>query len=151
MEKLLLTLPFLIPITAQQQQIQTVTLNNNSPAGTLRLNCPYGNPSWAFNDKNIYNSNQNFKPDLFSFSSSGNVLQNIQNLNGDYVGNYVCFNLDKPEQISKWNVVIPGASTLSGGAIAGIVIGVLLAIILIAGLIFFWLSKRLVWRIGREI
>ena len=134
-----LTLP---SILAQSQNIQNIgPLENGSPPGTLILKCGVSQPVWLYEGDNFYipgnGVNGNKDPSKFTISSSGSTVSNAQPLSGSYVGQYTCYDLTDPDNKYIFMVTIPGASNLSGGAIAGIVIGVLLALVLIAGLIFF--------------
>jgi len=132
--------------------LETLTLNNNGPAGTMQLRCPVAaeNSIWTLNGETIYsnmfNQPQYARPN--DFQVQGTTLINSSPLDGSFIGQYVCYNTDDPASKVAYQVNIPGASSLSGGAIAGIVIGVLLAILLIVGIIFIGWKKG--WFSGGE-
>lgn len=125
-------------LSSAQDPPQQVTLNKGSPPNTMRLSCDgVSSPTWSHDGTNIYVDGKNKQPTVYT-TSNGRILSNTQALGGQYIGSYECFDLNNPrDTLRSYDVVIPGATNLSGGAIAGIIIGVLLALLLIAGVIFF--------------
>lgn len=122
-------------MSVQPTQVQ---LTNNGPVGSLRLKCSGVNPTWLVNDKSINYGNENLSTNLYSLTSSNQYLTNNQKVSGSYIGQYKCQINGETKTI--WDVQVPGAG-LSGGAIAGIVIGILVALMLLIAVILLGMKK----------
>ena len=59
-----------------------------------------------------------------------------------YDGSYVCSDLNGEGIAVKYQVTVPGSGSLSGGAIAGIVIGCLALILIIVFLVWFFVFHK---------
>lgn len=132
---------------------QLITLQKNGPPGSLRLYCPESasDTIWTHNKKTFYSGiggGQNLQPNKFSVQ--GSQLQNVKPLDGSYLGTYVCYSADNPTKITSWKIDIPGTSAVSGGAIAGIVIGVLFGLALIGGGLYMAYQNNWFDKLGGE-
>merc|ERR1712110_848327 len=105
-------------IYAQYTQPGQLSVAKNSPPNSFRLQCSIQASMWEKDGESLANDPR------FSIQNNGQLLTNMMSVDGSFIGTYLCGQLGVTPQT--FQVSVPGATKLSGGAIDGIVIGVLL-------------------------